>query len=87
MTPTKARERAVQLLKDVGIPAAEKRIESYPHQFSGGMRQRVVIALALCANPRIVSGRMATSRPPMVHGGSGVSSLSGVSIRPATPCG
>jgi peptide/nickel transport system ATP-binding protein len=54
MTPTKARERAVQLLKDVGIPAAEKRIESYPHQFSGGMRQRVVIALALCANPRIV---------------------------------
>jgi peptide/nickel transport system ATP-binding protein len=49
-----ARKRAVQLLQDVGIPAAERRIEHYPHQFSGGMRQRVVIALALCANPRLI---------------------------------
>src|SRR3712207_9266765 len=52
LSPTKARERAVALLKEVGIPAAERRIDHYPHQFSGGMRQRVVIALALCANPR-----------------------------------
>ena len=54
MSPAKARERAVELLVEVGIPAAERRIENYPHQFSGGMRQRVVIALALCANPRLI---------------------------------
>jgi peptide/nickel transport system ATP-binding protein len=54
LNPTDARKRAVELLQDVGIPAAERRIDHYPHQFSGGMRQRVVIALALCANPKLV---------------------------------
>jgi peptide/nickel transport system ATP-binding protein len=49
-----ARARALQLLIAVGIPGAETRIDAYPHQFSGGMRQRVVIALALCAGPKLI---------------------------------
>ena len=49
-----ARERAFALLKEVGIPAAEQRFQAYPHEFSGGMRQRVVIALAICCHPRLI---------------------------------
>ncbi|OLP46336.1 ABC transporter ATP-binding protein [Rhizobium oryziradicis] len=49
-----ARTKAIALLKQVGIPGADERINHYPHQFSGGMRQRVVIALALAGNPQLI---------------------------------
>jgi oligopeptide transport system ATP-binding protein len=49
-----ARNRAVELLKMVGIPAAERRLDDYPHQFSGGMRQRVMIAMGLSCNPELL---------------------------------
>jgi peptide/nickel transport system ATP-binding protein len=54
VSQAEARKRAIDLLVQVGIPAADKRIDHYPHQFSGGMRQRVVISLALAAEPKLI---------------------------------
>ncbi len=54
ITRKEAAARAIAALEEVGIPGAAERIDSYPHEFSGGMRQRVVIALALCAEPSLV---------------------------------
>ena len=54
MSESQARKRAIELLSEVGIQGASDRLDSYPHQFSGGMRQRVVLALALCAEPELI---------------------------------
>jgi peptide/nickel transport system ATP-binding protein/oligopeptide transport system ATP-binding protein len=54
LSRTETRERVIEMFRLVGIPAAETRLSDYPHQMSGGMRQRVMIAMALACNPRLM---------------------------------
>lgn len=54
LTPEQAKNRAIELLTQVGIPSPEKRLTNYPHEFSGGMRQRVMIAMGLACNPQLL---------------------------------
>lgn len=58
---SKSAVRALEPMRQVGIPAVEDRIENYPHQFSREMRQRIVIALALCAEPELIIADESTS--------------------------
>lgn len=53
-TKEQARERALEMLQVVGIPSPESRLKQYPHELSGGLRQRVMIAIAMCCNPRLL---------------------------------
>jgi oligopeptide transport system ATP-binding protein len=61
LTPIQARKRTIDLLQMVGIPSPEERADDYPHQFSGGMRQRAMIAMALSCNPRLLIADEATT--------------------------
>ena len=54
LSHAEARQRALELMRQVGIPSPEKRIRQYPHEFSGGMRQRIIIAIALANNPKLI---------------------------------
>lgn len=61
LNKTEAKKRSVELLGKVGIPDPESRLEAYPHQFSGGMRQRIMIAMALSCNPKLLIADEATT--------------------------
>src|SRR3977135_940691 len=70
ISPTEARKRAVQLLEEVHIPNARQRLDDYPHRYSGGMRQRVMIAIALSCSPKLpIADEPATALEARGHAG------------------
>ena len=79
-----ARARALALLKEVGIPGAESRIDHYPHQFSGGMRQRVMIAMALANEPDVLIADVEADKTDKA--GVRVKALQSAARQPQGPC-
>ena len=84
LTGAAARARALELLSDVGLPSPEVRFEQYPHQLSGGMRQRVAIALAICAGPALIIADECTTALDVSTQAQIVSLLAGLVERDGT---
>lgn len=70
MKKAEAREKVLEMFRKLGIPDPEERIDCYPHQFSGGMKQRVVIAIAMICNPELIICDEPTTALDVTHSGT-----------------